>query len=218
MNNTFQVLNDYNDNPSAVVTNVAPVATHATAAIDQLVSASKPATAHLPGAGISATGAIAQHRSDDLKIDTSTGEITVLGKAASPNGRIPDDVSVNPVDEMTRVQGELDRLQAELDEVRYDARTGTPSPLLTGRDREVNELQIASLKGSLHYAQVRAAALLGQREQDVVTSQSRVNEEYTTAQFIQGNPERAQMLKDAIARAEADDLAARIIAQRNRSR
>lgn len=103
--------------------------------------------------------------SPDMRFDGETGQVTVLS-ATPTTGRIPDQSEHDPMAEIAQVEAGINTLQAQLSEQVYDPATGTPSPKLTGRARELVEIQLASANNARHYAAVRAAMLFGQRETD----------------------------------------------------
>jgi hypothetical protein len=151
----------------------------------------------------------------DMRFDGETNQVTLMGKAPVAT-RITDDPSVDPMNEVAQVGATMSRLQAQLDEVDYDRATGEPSQKLTGRERELVEVQLASARNAHHYATVRAAQLFGQREADEQARQHANQEEVARFAFTQGDPARAKALNEAVLRAEADEAARAIVAGRKR--
>jgi hypothetical protein len=199
-----------NDYDNSIPANA--VGSSMTNAIDAMVAASATQASSVVGVG----GRIPTMSSPDLRVNTGTGDVTVLAEASTPSARIPDGPEVDPMGEINGIQSRLAWTQGELDRVVFDRRTGAQSPAITGDDRKNLELQLSSLQRAHGWATQRAAMLFSQREADEAARQQRLNEEHAHHSFTKGDPARAQALADALLRAEADEQAKAIVAARNR--
>lgn len=207
------------ETPAKAVPIVAPVATHATSTIDALVNASRPVVAPSAGAAISLDGRVARHNTNDMRFDAETGQVQVLGAAASPSERVGDDPSVDPYAEIESLEKQLAGIQAQLDEVRYDPRTGAKSLVNAEGSREQTalKLQLASLRNAHGYAQLRGARVVEQRRLDREALTRTNAEEMQRLQFAGGSQERAEALAAALLEEEAR-IAARAIVEARRGR
>src|SRR6185437_370943 len=109
------------------------------------------------------------------------------------------------------ITGNLSRLQGQLDAHTFDPITGAKVPTLTGAAREQAERQLALAKQSAGYDLGRLAALKAQREGDALSSAQSQEEALARAAFSRGNPARAKLWDEAIARKEAERAADRVI-------
>jgi len=181
-------------------------------AIAQMVAKSDAPAPSVAGVG----GRIPTNSSDSLRIDTGTGAITVLAKAGNPSARLIDGPELDPAQDMQRIQDQIASVEQRLAENLYDRKTGQPSPLYTGKDRDGLQLQLASLRNALAYSQQRAVALLVQREQDFADRQQHINEDFARNNFTRGDAAREEALRAALLQAEAEDQARAIVSSRKR--
>jgi hypothetical protein len=159
------------------------------------------------------TGPLAR-TTQDLRVDNE-GTVTPLGPPVAD--KLPDVPGYDPMSEVAIVAASVSNLEAKLAEQSFDPATGAASPKLTGRDRELAEIALASARNSHAYAAQRAAALFGQREAEAERERQAKAEDVARHQFAQGSPERAAELDAAIRRAEADEAARAIVASRRRA-
>jgi hypothetical protein len=152
----------------------------------------------------------------DLRVNTSDGSVELMGNASAQGSRLVDDPQYDPVNELAQLDASIASLDALLTEQTFDQKTGMPSARVTGRDREVLELQRASALNAKHYAAMRGAVLIGQRESDLAAKRQADTESAARQGFTGGDPTRAALLDKAITEEEAREAARTIVAARRR--
>lgn len=209
----FTVIDEVASTPTAAPVNTDPAVN---SAIDAMVAAQKAQAQQPTQSVLGVGGRIVQHTSPDIRVNTGTGEVTILAEAASPSDRIPDDPNFHPMDEVASIESNMAWTKGELDRVVYDRNTGKPSPAITGEQRSKLELQLASLTRARDWATQRAAALFSQREADEAARQQKLSEDHARFNFTKGNATREKALNEALLRAEADEQARAIVTARTK--
>lgn len=158
-----------------------------------------------------AAGATTEHaqitQGESLRYDGATGELsgTPVAHRIPDNGR---DIAT----ETAAVHERVNALQAQLTERTFDPQTGKETYKVS--DPAQRELLTAQFHRALEAAQLdllNLAKLEAQREQDRIATEARANEQLAIQAFSNGSPARAQAMKDALLRAEADEAARAIV-------
>jgi hypothetical protein len=158
-----------------------------------------------------AAGATTEHaqitHGESLRYDSATGELSGTPVA----NRIPDN-GRDIATETAQVHARVNALQAQLNEKVFDPQTGAETY------RVSDPAQRAQLTTQFHRALESAqldllnlAKLEAQREQDRVSQEASANERLAIQAFSNGNPARAQAMRDALLKAEADEAARAIV-------
>ena len=164
---------------------------------------------------------VVQSRGPDLKLNTADGEVEVLRQGSHDANMVQSDLYDDGRDLFAArdaiVKG-VETLEAQFAEVKYDPATGKQEFVVKGAEREVLARRISQARESAAYDIERLNAIQAQRVARS-SKQAGVNsEDIVKAAFAKGDPARVKLLADAIARAEAEEVARAIIASRRGSR
>jgi hypothetical protein len=158
-----------------------------------------------------AAGATTEHaqvtEGESLRYDSATDTLT--GTAVA--NRIPDN-GRDIASETAQVHARVNALQAQLEEKAFDPKTGVES-YKVGDPAQRAQLS-AQFARALEAAQLdllNLAKLETQREQDRISQEAASNERLAIQAFSNGDPARAEAMRAALLKAEADEAARAIV-------
>jgi hypothetical protein len=144
---------------------------------------------------------------ESLRYDSQTGEVT----GTPVVNRIPDDGRDIPT-ETAAVRARVNALQARLAEKAFDPKTGEETYVVA--DPAQREQLTAQFHRALETAELDILSLTrlaAQREHDRVTTEASANERLAIQAYSNGDPARAAVLKEALAKVEAEEVARAIV-------
>lgn len=189
--------------------------------------APKPTTAQQIEAMVSRAGRTApapafktteSHGDGSLSINTATNELVVKGDVQ----RLTDDAVItdtNVHEQRTtfdKLGVEFKRVTDMLNERTFDPRTGQPVFTYTGDQRRVLELQAQQAYRGGEAVQATITRLQQQSAAAAELQAKRESEAAARSAFSQGDPRRAALYDEAIAKAEAEEAARIAIAARSK--
>ena len=174
------------------------------AALDQMIAASATATPSGP----------TNNTTNNMRL-TPDGDVEVLSRAPD-GGRVVAPEGFTAAGQVDALNTEIARIEAELAAGVFDAQGSRTGDQFTGRDRDVRNAQLASLRASREYTMLRGLALAEQRAADAAARERAEAESAAAFAFHQGSPEKAALLQKEIDAAEARRVADLIVKGRNR--
>jgi hypothetical protein len=158
-------------------------------------------------------GAIPTQTTSNMRLD-GEGNLTIIGKPVAP---APLDVPANysAAAEVESLSNQIHALEAELSDGIYDSKGNRTGDRFTGRDREVRETQLTSLRASVLFQMQRGFQLADQKGANEAAAQRAIAEQAAAQAFHGGNPERAELLRKEIDAAEARRVADLIVRGRH---
>lgn len=192
--------------PAARTPVVDPHAAERRAAIDRMIEALSTSRSDMT---------LQQNPQQGMSVNTESGIVEVRGPAPqSIEGADDERISDSGVDTgwaRAQIERGVAEVQAKLDEFTFDQKTGAKLPVVTGRARDVLQLQLNQARQSAAFNLDRLSRLEAQRATDSQRSQATNNEALARAAYVAGSPARAKLLDEALSRAEADQVAAAIL-------
>lgn len=146
-----------------------------------------------------------------MQFNTATGEFTADGEVIdSPIA----DTNADIAGEYANAVATYERLAASRDEVTGYTATGAPIYKLSEAERANITKRATQMHASLEYQALRGQQILEARAAQQAAAERKQREDYAKAAWAGGSRERMSELQAAINRAEADEIARKIVANR----
>jgi hypothetical protein len=158
-----------------------------------------------------AAGATTEHaqvtHGESLRYDSATD--TLSGTPVA--NRIPDN-GRDVASETAQVHARINALQAQLAERVFDPKSGVETYRVSDpAQRAQLSAQFTRAVEGAQLDLLNLAKLEAQRDQDRISQEAASNERLAIQAFSNGDPARAQAMKDALLKAEADEAARAIV-------
>lgn len=163
-------------------------------------------------------------RLDESGYDGAMVRVTTAGAVLSPGDdaviaaeRAAAGVSLAGVEnDIASLSKRIGYLNEQLGRVQYDPRTGTEVSVVPKHIAEAHRTELASLQEELGVANQTRNAVLSRKAAEAAKAREIDEVETAEAEWVQHDPRRAQLLKDAKERLEAEQLAAWSLGRRYR--
>jgi hypothetical protein len=155
-----------------------------------------------------------------MSYNTATGELRANGALVDVNAQpgaesVSPDTNVDIVATHNAALAKYDALVASLDEItHYDVNGEPVYKIAHPAERERVTREVAQMRESLAYQAQRYTAILQAQEARKAAEERKTREDYARRAWTGGDPVREKMLKDAIDKAEADEIARKIVLSR----
>lgn len=144
------------------------------------------------------------------------GSAEITGEVTTP-ARIADD-GMDLDAALNQFDSRIAAMTARLAEVAYDPKTGAPSPVLQGREREIAERLLVQERNAAYFAGTRYKQIAEQRERDQSWRNAEAQERLTRLRVTGGDPVKLAKLDELLGDEELKLAAKAMLAARFEAR